>query len=81
MSAEKPGLTAMSACMTSWRVVQEDGFPGVWSVARVDADGSVSYPQERWRGVACIDAQVIVAEMNGAYERGRQEVFAQGIGD
>lgn len=60
--------------MTSWRVVQEDGFPGVWSVARVGEDGSVSYPRERWRGVSCIDAQVIVAEMTGAYELGRADL-------
>lgn len=71
--------------MTSWRVVQEDDLPGVWSVVRVDADGTVSYPRNRWRGVACIDAQVIVAELTRAYEMGRADlaimVSAEGLGD
>lgn len=74
--------------MTRWRVVQEDGFPGVWSVQRVDADGSVSYPRARWRGVSCIDAQVIAEELNHAYgegwEHGRadqERVFKTALGD
>lgn len=62
--------------MTTWRVVQEDGFPGVWSVVKVDADGTVSYPRSRWRGVACIEAQVIAEELNRAYELGKEEVRA-----
>lgn len=63
--------------MTEWKVVTEPGFPGVWSVARVDADGVVTYPRNRWRGVSCIDAQVIVAELNSAYEAGWKEGMAE----
>lgn len=67
--------------MTSWRVVQEDGFPGVWSVQKIDRDGTVSYPRNRWRGIACIDAQVICAELKNAYRLGREEIFAELLGD
>lgn len=71
--------------MTEWKVVQEPGFPGVWSVAKVDANGVVTYPRNRWRGVSCIDAQVIVAELNDAFGEGVQEgqwrVFSQGLND
>lgn len=61
--------------MTEWRVVQEDGFPGVWSVQKVGKDGEVTYPRNRWRGVSCIEAQVIVKELNNAHRLGRIEAI------
>lgn len=71
--------------MTEWKVVTEPGFPGVWSVAKVDSNGVVTFPRNRWRGVACIDAQVIVAELNSAFGEGVREgqwkVFAERLGD
>jgi hypothetical protein len=71
--------------VTRWVTVQEDGFPGVWSVARVERDGTTTYPRNRWRGISCIDAQVIVAELESAYEEGRaagaREVFEEALGD
>jgi hypothetical protein len=71
--------------MTTWRVVQEDGFPGVWSVQKVDGNGETTYPRNRWRGVSCIEAQVIVAELTAAYGEGLREgqwkVFAESLSD
>lgn len=61
--------------MTEWKVVQEVGFPGVWSVQKVDANGEVTYPRNRWRGVSCIDAQVICKELNDAHRLGRIEAI------
>lgn len=61
--------------VTRWDVVQEDGFPGVWSVQRIDQDGTVTYPRNRWRGISCIDAQVIAAELNNAHRLGGIEAI------
>lgn len=74
--------------MTRWVVVrEEEGRPG-WSVQKVDQDGKVSYPRNRWCGISCIDAQVIAAELNSAYAEGMREgmqlgdiVFGQPLGD
>lgn len=65
--------------MTRWVTVQEEGFPGVWSVQRVERDGTTSYPRNRWRGIACIDAQVICAELNHATELAREEGIGIGL--
>lgn len=82
----RPSNVTWGVPVVSWRVFQEDGFPGVWSVARIDAEGSVSYPRNRWRGISCIDAQVIVAELSSAYALGMADmalatVFNEGLGD
>lgn len=71
--------------MTRWEVERSSDItsrsPRTYAVVKVGDGGERREVRERWSRLSCIDAQVIAEELNRAYDLGRREVFAQGIGD
>lgn len=55
------------------------GFGRTYSVVKI-VDGRRELVRARWVGLSCIDAQVIAAELNSAYELGgndtRKNIYA-----
>ena len=65
--------------MTRWEVVASRvdawGNGQTWAVVKVTHNSRESV-RTRWENLSCIDAQVIAAELNSAYELGGNETRA-----
>lgn len=66
--------------MTRWEIVASRvdawGNGQTWAVIKV-TDGEREPLRARWANLACVEAKSLAADLNGAYELGREEAMGE----